>query len=139
VTVPDFASPREAARAFTPGLSDLVASPLYDRVWEDPDLSKRDRSLVTVAALIAMGRREELPAHLRRAEEHGVTRAELSALITHLASMQGSLLRLPLRRSPTRPSLRRQSLAEALEPLDETFASGAFNGSSRCRAASSGG
>jgi alkylhydroperoxidase/carboxymuconolactone decarboxylase family protein YurZ len=62
VTVPDFASPREAARAFTPGLSDLVASPLYDRVWEDPDLSKRDRSLVTVAALIAMGRREELPS-----------------------------------------------------------------------------
>src|SRR4029077_12684018 len=49
--------------------------------------------------------------------------------------MQGSLLRLPLRRSPRRPSLRRQSLAEALEPLDETFASGAFNGSSRCRAA----
>jgi 4-carboxymuconolactone decarboxylase len=89
VTIPDFASPREAARAFTPGLSDLVASPLYDRVWEDPDLSKRDRSLVTVAVLIAMGRREELPAHLRRAEEHGVTRAELSALITHLAFYAG--------------------------------------------------
>jgi 4-carboxymuconolactone decarboxylase len=53
------------------------------------DLSKRDRSLVTVAALIAMGRREELPAHLRRAEEHGVTRAELSALITHLAFYAG--------------------------------------------------
>ena len=89
MTVPDFASPREAARAFTPLLSDLVASPLYDRVWEDPDLSKRDRSLVTVAALIAMGRREELPAHLRRAEEHGVTRTELSALITHLAFYAG--------------------------------------------------
>ena len=40
----DYTSPREAARAFTPKLSALVESPLYDRVWEDPDLSKRDRS-----------------------------------------------------------------------------------------------
>jgi len=85
----DYASPREAARAFTPKLSALVDSPLYDSVWEDPDLSKRDRSLVTVAALVATASFEELPAHLRRAVENGVTRTELGALITHLAFYAG--------------------------------------------------
>jgi 4-carboxymuconolactone decarboxylase len=89
MTSPDYTSPREAARAFTPKLSALVESPLYDSVWEDPDLSKRDRSLVTVAALVAMAGSEELPAHLRRAVENGVTRTELSALITHLAFYAG--------------------------------------------------
>ena len=85
----DYTSPREAARAFTPKLSALVDSPLYDSVWEDPDLSKRDRSLVMVAALVATARFEELPAHLRRARENGVTRTELGALITHLAFYAG--------------------------------------------------
>ena len=85
----DYTSPREAARAFTPKLSALVESPLYDRVWEGPDLSQRDRSLVTVAALVATASFEELPAHLRRAVENGVTRTELSALITHLAFYAG--------------------------------------------------
>jgi alkylhydroperoxidase/carboxymuconolactone decarboxylase family protein YurZ len=66
---PDFTSPREAARAFTPKLSALTEDPLYSQVWEDADLSKRDRSLITVAALVALGRADELPAHLRRATE----------------------------------------------------------------------
>ena len=85
----DFTSPREAARPFTPKLTALVEHPLYDTVWEDPDLSKRDRSLVTVAALAAMGRYDELPAHLRRAVDNGVTKTELSALITHIAFYAG--------------------------------------------------
>ncbi|HEY0146814.1 MAG: carboxymuconolactone decarboxylase family protein [Methylovirgula sp.] len=82
-------SPREAARPFTPKLTALVESPLYDKVWEDPELSKRDRSLVTVASLIALGNTDELPAHLRRAIDNGVTKTELSALITHLAFYVG--------------------------------------------------
>ncbi len=49
---PDFSSPREAARPFTPKLTAMIESPLYDKVWEDSDLSKRDRSLITVAALV---------------------------------------------------------------------------------------
>lgn len=81
--------PRAAARAFTPKLSALVDAPLYSDVWEDSDLSKRDRSLVTVAALIAGGHFAELPAHLRRATDSGVTRPELSALITHIAFYAG--------------------------------------------------
>ncbi|MEJ0049719.1 MAG: carboxymuconolactone decarboxylase family protein [Methylovirgula sp.] len=82
-------SPREAARPFTPKLTALVESPLYDKVWEDPELSKRDRSPVTVASLIALGSTDELPAHLRRALDNGVTKTELSALITHLAFYVG--------------------------------------------------
>jgi 4-carboxymuconolactone decarboxylase len=82
-------SPREAARAFTPKLSQLTESPLYDIVWEDKDLSKRDRSLATVAALVALGNSDELPSHLHRAISNGVTRSELSALITHLAFYAG--------------------------------------------------
>lgn len=85
----DFSSPREAARAFTPTLSAFVDDTLYPRIWNDPALSPRDRSLVTVAALIAGGHLDELPAHLRRAVANGVTREELSAAITHLAFYAG--------------------------------------------------
>ena len=67
----------------------MVDSALYDSVWEDPDLSKRDRSLVTVAALVATARFEELPAHLHRARENGVTRTELGVVTTHLAFYAG--------------------------------------------------
>lgn len=86
---PDFSSPREAARAFTPKLAGLVESPLFSDVWADPDLAPRDRSIATVAVLIATGAFNELPAHLKRAEANGVTRKELSALITHLAFYAG--------------------------------------------------
>ncbi|MFT0879089.1 carboxymuconolactone decarboxylase family protein [Rhodopseudomonas sp. G2_2311] len=82
-------SPREAARAFTPQLTHFVEDPLFSKVWEDGALSKRDRSLVTVSALIALGAADELPAHLRRAIENGVTKVELSGLITHLAFYAG--------------------------------------------------
>ncbi len=85
----DFTSPREAARAFTPALTAFVEEPLYSQVWKDPALSKRDRSLVTVAALVTLHAEHELPAHLRRARENGVSDAELSALITHLAFYAG--------------------------------------------------
>ena len=66
-----------------------MESPLFDQVWADPDLAPRDRSIATVAALIATGAFEELPAHLKRAEQNGVTKKELSALITHLAFYVG--------------------------------------------------
>jgi 4-carboxymuconolactone decarboxylase len=83
---PDFTNPREAARPFTPKLSALSESPLYDKIWED---SKRDRSLITVAALVCLGRMDELPAHLHRAIGNGVTETELAAAITHLAFYAG--------------------------------------------------
>lgn len=85
----DFSSPREAARAFTPKLSAFVDDILYPRVWSDPSLSPRDRSLVTIAALVTGGHSDELPSHLHRALSNGVTREELSAAITHLAFYAG--------------------------------------------------
>jgi 4-carboxymuconolactone decarboxylase len=85
----DFSSPRAAARAFTPKLSALIEEPLYSQVWADPDLAPRDRSLVTIAALVALGHAEELPAHLKRGLANGLTRTELAAAITHLAFYAG--------------------------------------------------
>jgi 4-carboxymuconolactone decarboxylase len=58
-------------------------------VWARPDLSLRDRSLVTVSALIAMNRPEQLRSHLARARDNGVTQAELIETITHLAFYAG--------------------------------------------------
>jgi 4-carboxymuconolactone decarboxylase len=85
----NFSSPREAARVFTPKLAEFVDTMLYPEVWSDPALSPRDRSLVTVAALTAGGHLDELPAHLRRAVDNGVTHDELAAVITHLAFYVG--------------------------------------------------
>ena len=85
----DIVSPRDRARAFTPQLTALVDDPLFAQVWERPGLSKRDRSLITVAALVALYRPEQLAAHLVRAVENGVTKEELSEAITHLAFYGG--------------------------------------------------
>jgi len=85
----DFSSPRAAARHFTPKLADFVEEPLYSAVWSDPDLSPRDRSLVTIACLIALNHADELPAHLRRGIANGLTKTELAAVITHLAFYAG--------------------------------------------------
>jgi 4-carboxymuconolactone decarboxylase len=82
------AKPRPSQGAigdFAPKLSELTDNVLYGDVWERPELSKRDRSLVTVAALIALNRPEQLRAHLIRARENGVTQQELIETITHLA------------------------------------------------------
>ena len=70
---------------FAPKLAELTDNVLYGDVWERPELLKRDRSLVTVAALIALNRPEQLRSHLIRARENGVTQEELVETITHLA------------------------------------------------------
>jgi 4-carboxymuconolactone decarboxylase len=70
---------------FAPKLAELTDDVLYGDVWERPELSKRDRSLVTVAALVALNRPEQLRSHLVRARENGVTQEELVETITHLA------------------------------------------------------
>lgn len=72
-----------------PKLVDLTENVVFDDVWQRPQLSPRDRSVVTVAALIAMNRAEQLPAHLGRALDNGVTRLELEEIITHLALYAG--------------------------------------------------
>ena len=72
-----------------PKLADLTEDVLFGDVWERTALSKRDRSLATVSALVAMNRTEQLTFHLQRAIENGVTKEELIEVITHLAFYSG--------------------------------------------------
>jgi 4-carboxymuconolactone decarboxylase len=74
---------------FAPKLVDLTDRVLFGDVWERPELSKRDRSLATVAALIALNRPEQLRFHLGRALENGLKKEELIEVITHLAFYSG--------------------------------------------------
>ena len=66
-----------------------MRAPLFGDLWNRPDLSPRDRSIVTLAALIARSQTLELPAYLDLALGHGVTAAEISEIITHLAFYAG--------------------------------------------------
>src|SRR3954463_7776340 len=74
---------------FAPKLVELTDGVLFDDVWERPELSKRDRSLITVAALVALNRPDQLRFHLGRAVENGVKQQELIEAITHLAFYSG--------------------------------------------------
>jgi 4-carboxymuconolactone decarboxylase len=62
---------------------------LFGDVWARPGLSQRDRSLVTVSALISMNRPDQLRSHMARARDNGVTQEELVETITHLAFYAG--------------------------------------------------
>ncbi len=72
-----------------PKFVELTDQVLFGDIWERKELSKRDRSLVTVAALIALNRTEQLRFHLQRALENGVKKQELVEAITHLAFYSG--------------------------------------------------
>jgi 4-carboxymuconolactone decarboxylase len=74
---------------FAPKLVELTDTVLFGDVWERPELSPRDRSLVTVTTLAALYRTEQLGFHLRRALENGLTPDELVEAITHLAFYAG--------------------------------------------------
>lgn len=80
---------REEVRAVVPKLIELTESVVYGDVWERPGLSKRDRSLITVAALTALYRGDQLKGHIERALTNGVTRDEISEIITHMAFYSG--------------------------------------------------
>jgi 4-carboxymuconolactone decarboxylase len=80
---------REAIRGTAPKLAEIADTVIYGDVWERPGLSKRDRSLIAVATLVALGREKQLDGHLSRALQNGVTRDEISELITHLAFYAG--------------------------------------------------
>jgi 4-carboxymuconolactone decarboxylase len=82
------ASARDQVRDIVPALVDLSERVLFGEVWERSGLSKRDRSLITCATLIALGR-EKLVGHLQRALDNGLKQSELSEVITHLAFYAG--------------------------------------------------
>lgn len=85
--------PVSAARTMlgdvAPKLAELTDDVLFGDIWERPGLSKRDRSLITCAALVATGKTEQMSFHFPRAIENGVTHDELVELITHLAFYVG--------------------------------------------------
>lgn len=72
-----------------PKLAELTDNVLFGDVWARPGLSQRDRSLVTVSALIAMNRPEQLRSHMARARDNGVTETELVETINQLAFYAG--------------------------------------------------
>jgi len=74
---------------FAPKLVELTDQVLFGDIWERKELSKRDRSLITVAALVALNRPDQLRFHLGRAIENGVKEQELIEAITHLAFYAG--------------------------------------------------
>jgi 4-carboxymuconolactone decarboxylase len=73
----------------TPKLAEIGRDVLFGDVWERPELSKRDRSLITVAALVASYRPLQMPFHMQRALDNGVTEDELREVVTHLAFYAG--------------------------------------------------
>jgi 4-carboxymuconolactone decarboxylase len=80
---------RKSLGEFSPKLVDLTDDVLFGDVWERPQLSKRDRSLITAAALVATGKTEQMDFHFPNAINNGVTQEELVEMITHLAFYVG--------------------------------------------------
>jgi 4-carboxymuconolactone decarboxylase len=72
-----------------PELAALTNRVLFGDLWQRPDLTPRDRSLVTMAALVAIGQPEQLPFHLNRAMDNGLTREEAAEVVTHIAFYAG--------------------------------------------------
>jgi 4-carboxymuconolactone decarboxylase len=72
-----------------PKFAELTDQVLFGDIWQRPQLSPRERSIATVAALVALNRHEQLPFHLARARANGVRPDELAELITHLAFYAG--------------------------------------------------
>ena len=80
---------RDKIRSTAPKLVELTEKVVFGDIWERPGLSKRDRSLITVATLVALNRTEQQRGHMQRALDNGVTRDEIIELITHLAFYGG--------------------------------------------------
>ena len=82
-------TPRTAMQEVAPQLAEITANVLFGDVWERPGLSKRDRSMITVATLIALYRTGQIPGHINRALDNGVTKEEIGEIITHVAFYAG--------------------------------------------------
>ena len=76
-------------RDTVPKMIELTEKVLFGDIWERPELSKRDRSLIVCAVLIATYRPEQLRGHLQRALDNGLTKTEISEMITHVAFYAG--------------------------------------------------
>ena len=88
-TTPEPSTAQRLAGDIAPKLAELTDQVLFGDVWARPELAQRDRSLITVAALITNGNTEQLVGHLRRAKQNGLTETELVEAIIHLAFYAG--------------------------------------------------
>jgi 4-carboxymuconolactone decarboxylase len=80
---------RQLLGEIAPKLGQLTDDVLFGDVWERPQLSKRDRSLITCTAVVAFGWTEQMKTHFPRAIANGVTKEELVEMITHMAFYSG--------------------------------------------------
>lgn len=76
-------------REIAPDFVDFSEKILFEKVWRDPTLTSRERSLCTLSALVSIGNTEQLPFHLQLAKKNGISTEEIIALITHLAFYVG--------------------------------------------------
>ncbi|MFM2483396.1 carboxymuconolactone decarboxylase family protein [Celerinatantimonas sp. YJH-8] len=84
--------PSAAQKAFghiAPKLAQYSDDVLFGQVWEDPTLTAKEKSLITISSLISLYRVNELPFHLKKAIENGCSKDEIVAVITHLAFYSG--------------------------------------------------
>ncbi len=76
-------------KAVAPEFAKLTQELLFGDIWKRPELSQRDKSLITVTCLVALNRIEQVEFHLKKAFENGLTREELVAAVTHIAFYAG--------------------------------------------------
>ena len=88
-SAPASSESRDRVRATVPKMIEVTEKVLFGDIWERPELSKRDRSLVVCAVLTATYRPEQLKGHLQRALDNGLTKTEMSEMITHVAFYAG--------------------------------------------------
>ena len=88
-TTPEPSTAQRLVGDIAPKLAELTDQVLFGDVWTRPELAQRDRSLITVAALVTNGSTEQLVSHLRLAKQNGLTETELVEAIIHLAFYAG--------------------------------------------------
>lgn len=82
-------SAKPLIKAVVPKIHEIVETVIFGDIWNRPELTKRERSMLTIATLIATGRLDPLRSHLEQALDHGVTPAEISEVMTHVAFYAG--------------------------------------------------
>jgi 4-carboxymuconolactone decarboxylase len=91
MSTPESRRPRALAQLAetTPKLVELTNDVVFGDIWERPELSKRDRSLMTIAMLTALYRTDQLRGHIGRGLDNGLSREEIAEIITHVAFYAG--------------------------------------------------
>lgn len=79
----------ERMKELSPDFTKLTEEVLFDDIWNRPGLSPRDKSLITISVLLAMGRGDQAESHIKLGLDHGLTETEVEAAMTHIAFYAG--------------------------------------------------